>query len=385
MPSGQDLHTLVPAGGGLCDYRTMAEPQDWAEVGDRVRAARVAAGLSQGDLARLIGLDRTMIAKIESGSRRVDALELARLATALAVPMGHFLRPVPAVLSRRAVSLTEDTDTEVGRESNLLDAALHGWIAELRQLIDIGALAPRPFVRYPAEVAATVDARRAARWLRARLGVGDAPIDSMMSVCEGAGQFVLVTDLRGEGASAVDGDLGAAVVSMRGDPGRRRTTAAHELGHLVLGDEYSSDLGVHASRAEREAVIDAFAAEFLLPVSAFGADVASGRPVTRDRLLHVAAQYRTSWSLTLRQAESAGLTVPGRWAQSTPTRAEFLGAVGWTPQPDLESVRVPPTVARAVIQSCRDGFISRRRAVELMHGQIQESDLPADSDGDVAP
>jgi hypothetical protein len=207
-----------------------------------------------------------------------------------------------------------------------------------------------------------------------------------MALCEKAGQFVLVTNLRGDGASAVDGELAAAVVSAHGDPGRRRATAAHELGHLVLGDEYSSDLGVHASRAEREAVIDAFAAELLLPIAVFKEDIGSDQPMTRDRLIHVAARYRISWSLTLRQAELAGgQPTVGRWAQSNPTRAEFLDAVGWTPQPDLETIRVPPTYARAVLRACREGFITRQRTVELLYGEIQESDLPVDLESDVTP
>jgi len=39
-----------------------------------------------------------------------------------------------------------------------------------------------------------------------------------------------------------------------------------------VGDEYSSDLGVHASRDIREAVIDAFAAELLLPTQVLAAE-----------------------------------------------------------------------------------------------------------------
>src|SRR5690349_24638545 len=105
----------------------MGQQQDWSDVGDRVQGARAAAGMSQGELAEAIGLDRTMVAKIESGTRRVDALELARLATALHVPMAHFLDAQPLVLSRRTVALTTDSDSEAGRESNLLDIALGGW------------------------------------------------------------------------------------------------------------------------------------------------------------------------------------------------------------------------------------------------------------------
>ncbi|WP_084195889.1 hypothetical protein [Streptosporangium amethystogenes] len=35
---------------------------------------------------------------------------------------------------------------------------------------------------------------------------------------------------------------------------------------MIIGDEYPADLGVNTSRAERELVIDAFAAELLLPI-----------------------------------------------------------------------------------------------------------------------
>jgi transcriptional regulator with XRE-family HTH domain/Zn-dependent peptidase ImmA (M78 family) len=360
----------------MCDYRTMDDAEEWAEVGERVRRARLAANLTQSELAERMQLDRTMIAKIEAGTRRIDAVELARLSRMLDVSMGFILEPAPAVLSRRTVALTPDTDTEAGRESSRLDIALEEWLRNLRQIASYGVLQARPLVRYAAPVESAPQAREAARWVRAELGYGTGPIASLLELCERAGQFVLVTEIKGDGASVVDGDLAAAVVSLTGDPGRRRATAAHELGHLVLGDEYSSDLGVHASRAEREALIDAFAAELLVPVSAFAGDEA----VERDKLLEVAASYRASWSLTLRQAELATRTaLPRSLYHSSPTRAEFIDAVGWAPQPDLESLRVPPSYAHAVMQAWRDSWIVRGRAVELMHGQIKDSDLPVDA------
>jgi transcriptional regulator with XRE-family HTH domain/Zn-dependent peptidase ImmA (M78 family) len=366
----------------------MAENREWAEVGEQIRQIRLATGVSQGELGDLVGLDRTMIAKIEAGSRRVDALELVKLSSALRVPMDHLVQPQPAVLSRRADLVVEDGDTEVARESQRLEMALVAWLRDVRQLVDLGLLRLQPLLTYSAPVESPTTARAAALWVRERLGFGAEPIETLIELSARCGQFVLVTELPGDGASIIDSDVAAAVVSLRGDPGRRRATAAHELGHLILGDEYSSDLGIHASRAEREAAIDAFAAELLLPTQVLVAEGNAAGGVSRDQLVHLAARYRTSWSLALRQAEHAGVLeayARRRWSQSSPTRAEFLEALGWAPQPDLESVRVPPDYAHAVMEAWRKALVTSARAVELMHGQISGADLPTHDEPDVEP
>jgi transcriptional regulator with XRE-family HTH domain len=361
---------------------------EWADVGERMRAARLAAGLTQEELGAKAGLDRTMIVKIESGNRRIDAMELIRLSSALQVPVDFLLRPVPPVLSRRASVVTEDADTEVARESGRLDLALVAWLHEVRQLAGLGVLQPGPLLMAEAPVDSQAAARQLALWVREQLGLGLEPINSLVELCERAGQYVLVTDVPGEGASVVDGDVAVAVVSLQGDPGRRRATAAHELGHLVIGDEYSNDLGVHASRADREALLDAFAAELLLPSGVLIEERGASEAISRDQLIGLAARYRTSWSLAIRQAAHAGvLSAQARrdWGRSSPTRSEFMEAVGWAPQPDLEAIRVPPRYAHAVMEAWRRGALTATRAVELMHGQISVDDLPAGAEADVEP
>jgi len=295
----------------------MVALEEWVGIGQRVREARLAAKLSQDELGRQIGLDRTMIAKIEAGTRRIDAVELLRLGACLHLPLDHFLYERPAVLSRRSALLEEEA-TEAGRESFRLEAALVTWLGDVRQLRTLGVLEASPVQRYPKKVESDASARDAAGWLRVLLKNPDGPIESLMKACQDAGLFVAVVDLPGDGASVLDGDLAVAVVSRLGDPGRRRATAAHELGHLVLGDEYSSDLGVHASRAGREAVIDAFAAELLLPS---GVVAAASHAFGRDTLVRLAATYRTSWSLAVRQAVRADVfdqETAANWLPQTP-------------------------------------------------------------------
>lgn len=362
---------------------------EWSDIGERVRECRLAAGLSQDDLAKAVDLERTKIAKIESGDRRVDALELARLSAVLGVPMSHFLHRRPQVLSRRA-HLVDDTDTGAARQTYRIEATLLAWLRDVRQLVELGTLRLNPTLAYPDAVPDIDAARDAALWAREALNLGFDPIETLMTVCEQAGQLVLVTDLAGEGASLVDGDVAVAVVSRQPHPGRRRTTAAHELGHLVLGDEYSSDLGVAASRADRESLVDAFAAEFLLPTRVVAEETANVNVNgdLRDTLTRLAASYRTSWSLAVRQACRAGVVEPkqvGRWSSVAPTRAELREAVGWVPQADLEAVRVPPRYAHAVMEAWKADAITSDRAVELMHGQIVLDDLPTKPDSELEP
>lgn len=359
----------------------MAVGQEWAEIAQGLREARLAAGLSQEELGIAAGLDRTMISKIESLTRQVKAVELTRLCGALGLQLGHFLAPAPAVVSRRTVELEEEA-SDGSRASRRVENALFAWLRDVRQLMKLHALVPHEVLTMR-NVGSENEAREAATQLRGRLGMAAGPIGSMVDVAEKAGVLIALADLPGDGASINEGDVAVAIVSVQGDPGRRRATAAHELGHVVLGDEYSSDIGVHASRDQREAVINAFAAEFLLPASAFGAG-----DVGRRELVELAARYRVSWSLAVHQAARLGVlkSVSARALRArTPTEAELREAVGWAPQPDLASVRVPPAFASAVLRAQQDSSISTARAVEMMRGELDASAFPEIDGDDTCP
>lgn len=49
-------------------------------IATRIREARKAAGLSQGQVARILGLQRPSVSEMEAGNRRVSADEIAHLA-----------------------------------------------------------------------------------------------------------------------------------------------------------------------------------------------------------------------------------------------------------------------------------------------------------------
>jgi len=66
-------------------------PTDLQQFGRRVRELRLAAGISQEELAERANLHRTYIGGIERGERNVGILNLLRLARALRVRVSELL------------------------------------------------------------------------------------------------------------------------------------------------------------------------------------------------------------------------------------------------------------------------------------------------------
>jgi transcriptional regulator with XRE-family HTH domain len=78
------------------------DPQD-LEVGRRIRARRLAKGMSQTDLATQLGLTFQQVQKYEKGTNRVGAGRLKRVAEILEAPITYFYSA-----SDQPASLTTD-------------------------------------------------------------------------------------------------------------------------------------------------------------------------------------------------------------------------------------------------------------------------------------
>ena len=59
--------------------------------GKKVRAIRVGKNMSQGDVARLLGVHRTYISGIERGMRNPSLLTIAKIADALGIDKKQLL------------------------------------------------------------------------------------------------------------------------------------------------------------------------------------------------------------------------------------------------------------------------------------------------------
>ncbi|MQP68644.1 helix-turn-helix domain-containing protein [Niveispirillum sp. SYP-B3756] len=68
------------------------------QIAERLKEARRLAGLSQGNVAKMLGLHRPSVSEIEAGNRRVSADELARLAEIYDVNVAWLLGEAPETI-----------------------------------------------------------------------------------------------------------------------------------------------------------------------------------------------------------------------------------------------------------------------------------------------
>jgi transcriptional regulator with XRE-family HTH domain len=98
-------------------------------LGERLREARKYLGLKQEEVAAYLKIGRTALTDIESGQRRVEAIELTRLAQLYRQSIGYFTGedaasaglPIDvAHLARRVADLSTEDREELGRFAEYL-------------------------------------------------------------------------------------------------------------------------------------------------------------------------------------------------------------------------------------------------------------------------
>ncbi|EPR17731.1 hypothetical protein M527_15470 [Sphingobium indicum IP26] len=116
---------------------TIVDDDDEARrlLGERLREARKYLGLTQEEVATYLKIPRTALTDIENGQRRVEAIELTRLARLYRQSVGYFtgeeaagsgFAPDVAHLARAAAQLSKTDREELGRFAEYLRARSAG-------------------------------------------------------------------------------------------------------------------------------------------------------------------------------------------------------------------------------------------------------------------
>ena len=282
-------------------------------VGERLKEAREARGLTGAALAELVGVARASISLYELGRASPQLETMVKLSTVLNCPPPFFLRPPSPSISDNLFYRSMSGATKVDR---LKARRRYAWLKEITSYL-------RGFVRFPRvnipsipipDTLSDIDAdviESAATQTRREWGLGNGPISDVTLLLENNGAIVSKVSL---GTMQMDGFSGwcpntnTPYIVLGADKGsavRSRFDIAHELGHIVLHRALPSqhvNSPISNSLLERQAY--QFAGAFLLPAESFSDDIYT---ITLDSLKALKSKWLVSIGAMLVRAERLNL------------------------------------------------------------------------------
>ena len=247
---------------------------------DRVRDLIALSGVSQGEFASGVGLDPSKMSKSLAGARRFSSLDLARIAERSTVTVDWLLTggETPLATAARAASgsSAQRALSEAGRLVDLRASATRLGYPQSWRSVPARSTRGRA-VDQGADLAAEALARLES------LSLDPVALDLATVLEAGFGVDVCITSLGDgfDGLAASTEDAKLILAALTPVAFRQRFTIAHELGHLLAGD----DQGVHldkdisspeSRRDQTEIRANAFAAALLMPESRLRAAVGPG-------------------------------------------------------------------------------------------------------------
>jgi transcriptional regulator with XRE-family HTH domain/Zn-dependent peptidase ImmA (M78 family) len=353
---------------------------DAASLGQRIAYARGRAGLTQAELAGQATLDRSALAKVEGGSRRITAVELARIADALETRIDWFLTPAPPSL------VDHRNAQELGVATRGIDECIEAAARDVEFVADHDDTWASPDVPAFSPPRTHADAESMAADVRRRLRLGDEPACDLGLLVATLGLTVFSLDLGPREADAATILLkrgGVSVVNGTLHTGRRRLALAHELGHYLSADQFTIDvtLGESMDGVSREARFDRFARALLLPstvLKRFPGLSSTNADELRSACIRAGSEYRVDMSTLARRLVDLGTCTwdrAGVIRRFRTTKADII-EMNLLTHDEL----APPFISRdyeqAVLRLYRAEVISSARAVDLLRNSLEEADLP---------
>lgn len=272
--------------------------------GDKLRLARLLAGLSLDELGVRVAASRQFIHQLETGAKEPTDEMREALAAALAVTPAFFTKPATNSVReedchfRRLASAPRALISQAVARGTALEALVAALEGQVRM----------PKVDFPEEARPTSsDAiERIAENARQHWGLGiDGPITSMMRVVENAGAVVVHFDDLTDRIDALSMARRRPIIvrsTAKVAGARLRFDLAHETAHLIMHQGIVTGDSVTEGEAHR------FASAFLIPRAAFGREFPrSRRSLDWNALFAMKLRWKVSVRAIARRAFDLGL------------------------------------------------------------------------------
>ena len=334
---------------------------------ERLREARLAAGLTQAELAVLledeqVSLTKAALSKYELGKSTPTPRVFRALCRALGVRPGLLLTEPQVAIEWRAFRKKARLSKTRQAQVKVIAARRVESHVRLQRLIDPDARARLPAPR-PIETVA--EAEDVANELREHWRLGTSPIESVTETIEDRGCVVVECDGADRDFDGLSGwaDSSFPVIVMgRGEPAdRRRLNLAHEVGHLLI----------EPTHVDEEKAAFRFGAAFLAPREACYSELGKRRrSVSLSELGYLKRKYGLSMAAWIYRATDLGI-VSDRHANSLWRK---MSSLGWrTREPEEFVGREEPTKLRQLaLRALSEGLVTPERAEAILPGIVQE-------------
>lgn len=265
-------------------------------ISERVLRLIETSGLSRGDFARRIGLDDSKLSKSIGGTRRFSSLDLARMAEEYEVSVDWLVTGEEPALALAA--------RNTGGEAGAALKAARMFTTMRTDMTSLGYPQPWHPVRADTDRGTYAEqGQRLADVARARIEqagrqVTEADLPSVVEEAFGADVAIIRLDDGFDGLAASSDGAKVIVLGTARLPARQRYTLAHELGHLLAGDDQDVHLDRDIydkvqARGPSEMRANSFASAFLMPADTLrGATGPDG--VTETTFAKLACDLRVS-------------------------------------------------------------------------------------------
>lgn len=336
-------------------------------IANRIRQARLAAGLTLAALGEKIGVSHTTIQKYEKGLLTPSSSQLLKLARACGIRTEYFFRT-------HKVELAQPEFRKHAAFGKIAQEALKLKVVELveKRVELLGAFPESPLLAFappaglPERIESLDEIEAFSDLVRIAWQLGMNPISDLTDTLETVGLLVIMVDEENPKFSGLtatartdDGREYPVVAVSKLWPGdRQRFTLAHELGHLLLEGRLADGL-------DEEKACDRFAGAFLAP---------------RVAVVHLLGQQRHAleWQELYALKHEFGLSMAG-WLQRAKqcrviSDAYYLSMVKrfsfrgwrrnepWNPLPQ----EYPRLFNQLVYRALAEQYISEGKAAELL-------------------
>lgn len=336
----------------------------------RLRNARTICGFSMDDLVRAMGntVSKMTISKYEKAQISPNSSILISLSRALNQPVDYFFRPFS--LSVKSVKFRKRKSNLSAKQERSIRESISDLVERYINIEEICNATVNFCSPFTQRISSISQVKEAAAELRKIWNIGTDGIVNVIELLEEHGVKVMEIDAPAsfDGLSSMVNNLYPVIILNNNFCSeRKRFTALHELGHLILAFEDS------VSENDEEKMCNLFASEMLIPEPVFKSIVDSFRhDISYQELRAIQMQYGISCDALMYKAFSCGIISENRkryYFMNKNRNSLFKQRVEQSVYPNETSSRFN----RLVYKALSNDFITVSKAAALLHQSVEQT------------